>query len=644
MSHTRPNTNHIPNQSANNLANNSANQLPKHLSAFIWHFLKPYKAIVVLFIVSALFAGFWGPFNSLLIKSFINTLNTMTIKTSLDMASLYKIAGLLVLNFIIFDNVTWRTIEFLNYKYEARIKNQIISQTFDYVLGLSAQFFQDNLSGRIADQITTLANNIEIILHRVSVDFLRAASLLVIAFITAYSVNALFFYILLVWFVAFATFSIWMSKRLVQLSDTLASSESELSGQLVDVLANQANVRIFSQRRYEVGRMDQFFQLVQKAYQKKEVFILLLCCAQGAMIAVLMGLASFTLIHLYGKGLVSIGDFALILGVSMELGHMMWYTMFQVDQFNQALGKVKQSLNALLKLQDIQDKDEASPLVVDRGEIVFSDVGFQYRGGRTLFQNKSIRIPAGQKLGLVGYSGSGKSTFVNLILRLYDIDAGQILIDGQDLNGVTQESLRRAIGMIPQDPTLFHRSLMDNIRYGNINASDEEVIAASKKAHVHEFISFLSEGYASLVGERGVKLSGGQRQRIAIARAILKNAPILMLDEATSQLDSITEANIQDSLWELMQGKTTLVIAHRLSTLLHMDRILVFDKGHIVEDGSHAELLKLGGLYKTLWDAQVGGFLPDREKTERTENSKETEKTEKAEQTEKAEHTEVYHA
>ena len=212
---------------------------------------------------------------------------------------------------------------------------------------------------------------------------------------------------------------------------------------------------------------------------------------------------------------------------------------------------------------------------------------------------------------MVGYSGSGKSTFVNLILRLFEVTDGQILIDGQNIRDVTQDSLRSQIALIPQDPSLFHRTLMDNIRYGKIEATDNEVIEASKQAHAHEFIVKLPEGYDSLVGERGVKLSGGQRQRIAIARAILKNAPILILDEATSQLDSVTEIEIQQSLWELMQNKTSIVIAHRLSTLLHMDRILVFNQGRIVEDGTHAELLVAGGLYKTLWDAQVGGFLPN---------------------------------
>jgi ATP-binding cassette subfamily B protein len=584
------------------------NCIPKQLLPFTWHFLKPYKGTVILFILLALLAGFWGPFNSLLIKSFINTLAA---KTSQDLSSLYWIAGLLVLNFIVFDNITWRTLGYLNYKYEAVIKNQIISQTFEYVLGGSTQFFQDNLSGKIASQLTTLAENLETILYRVSVDFLRGASLLVVSFITAYFVNALFFYILFLWFIAFASFSIWMSARLVQLSDDHASAESQLSGQLVDSLANQSNIRIFSRKIYEVERMNTFFSLVQRAFQRKELFIVLLCCAQGGMIAVMIGLASITLIHLYGKGLVSIGDFALILGLSMELGHMMWYTMYQVDQFNQALGKARQSLNALVIPHEIQDKNNASPLVVTQGKIEFSNVKFHYQGGYSLFQNKSVTIEPGQKVGLVGYSGGGKSTFVNLILRLYEVVDGQILIDGTNVSNVTQESLRQAIAMIPQDPTLFHRSLMDNIRYGKTNASDEDVILASKKAHAHEFIRLLPGGYETLVGERGVKLSGGQRQRIAIARAILKNAPILILDEATSQLDSITESNIQESLWELMQGKTTLVVAHRLSTLLHMDRILVFDKGHIIEDGTHIELLNRGGLYKTLWDAQVGGFLPE---------------------------------
>jgi ATP-binding cassette subfamily B protein len=262
---------------------------------------------------------------------------------------------------------------------------------------------------------------------------------------------------------------------------------------------------------------------------------------------------------------------------------------------------------------DLTDATDAKDIHIIKGEIQFDHVSFTYKNTKTLFKDKSVTISPGQKVGLVGYSGGGKTTFVNLILRLYDVDNGCIQIDGQDIATVTQDSLRAHIGMIPQDSSLFHRSLMENIRYGRTDATDDEVIEAAKRAHAHEFIEQLPEGYASLVGERGIKLSGGQRQRIAIARAMLKNAPILILDEATSALDSVTEHVIQVAITDLMQGKTSLVIAHRLSTLLHMDRILVFDKGKIVEDGTHSELLAKAGLYKTLWDAQVGGFLGDGE-------------------------------
>lgn len=282
-----------------------------------------------------------------------------------------------------------------------------------------------------------------------------------------------------------------------------------------------------------------------------------------------------------------------------------------IQRFSEFMGNITQGLNIVLTPLGIADVPSAKELHVIKGQIAFDKVSFHHKGSEPLFDNMSIIIEPGQKIGLVGYSGGGKTTFCNLILRLYDVTDGRIAIDGHDIRDVTQDSLRANIGMIPQDPSLFHRTLMDNIRYGKSDATDAEVITAAKSAHADEFIVKLPQGYDSLVGERGVKLSGGQRQRVAIVRAMLKNAPILILDEATSQLDSVTERDIQDSLWNLMQAKTAIVIAHRLSTLLHMDRILVFDGGKIVEDGMHDELLACAGLYKTLWDAQVGGFLPE---------------------------------
>ena len=284
-----------------------------------------------------------------------------------------------------------------------------------------------------------------------------------------------------------------------------------------------------------------------------------------------------------------------------------------IDYLTDCIGKCNQSLKSLFVPLDLVDAPGATDIHITKGEIQFDHVDFSYKNTNPLFKNKSIIIPPGQKVGLVGYSGGGKTTFVNLILRLYDINGGRILIDGQDIATVTQDSLRAHIGMIPQDSSLFHRTLMDNIRYGRTDATEAEVNDAAKRAHAHEFIEQLPDGYASLVGERSIKLSGGQRQRIAIARAMLKNAPILILDEATSALDSVTEHVIQIAINDLMRDKTSLVIAHRLSTLLHMDRILVFDKGKIVEDGTHNELLTKAGVYKTLWDAQVGGFLGDGE-------------------------------
>jgi len=582
--------------------------LPKTLFPFIWHFLRTYKPVVTIYVVLAIAAGFWGPFNSIFIKQLINLLPNVT---GGDISILIFPASLIVVNFIVFDNFTWRGINYIWAKFVPVIQNRMIAETMDYVLSHSHQFYQNNLSGQLSKQIGNLMDGMTRIITFTAVNFLRGASLILTAFIAAYFANPIFCFILVIWFAFFAGASIWMSKKLVILSDAQASKESTVVGELVDSLSNHNNVRIFSRKIYENIRMIPFFSKQQKAYTATYLYSTVLSCIQGGLITVMMIFSTFFLVYLYGKGLVTIGDFALILGLSMETGHMMWYTMSEVDEFNKAVGRCKQSLISLMLPIEILDKPNAGTLRCHSGKITFDNVKFHYKGSETLFQNKSVEISQGQKVGLVGFSGGGKSTFVNLIMRFYDVTDGAILIDGQDIRDVTQDSLRENIAMIPQDPSLFHRSLMENIRYGRIDATDEEICAAAKKAHAHEFIEKLPQGYESLVGERGIKLSGGQRQRIAIARAILKNAPILILDEATSQLDSVTESLIQESLWELMQDKTTIVIAHRLSTLLHMDRILVFDKGKIVEDGTHNELLAKNGLYKSLWDAQVGGFLSD---------------------------------
>jgi len=289
----------------------------------------------------------------------------------------------------------------------------------------------------------------------------------------------------------------------------------------------------------------------------------------------------------------------------------LWYITFQLTIFVREKATVGNALKLIQQSHGLTDKKNAQPVQITQGEICFGDVTFSYQKNCTVFSQLNLIIPGGQRIGLVGYSGSGKSTFVNLILRFYDVQSGRILIDQQNIANVTQDSLRAQIAMIPQEPALFHRTLMENIRYGRLDATDEEVIEASRLAHCHEFIGKLDDGYNALVGERGVKLSGGQRQRIAIARAMLKNAPILILDEATSSLDSVTEKLIQESLHILMQGRTTIVVAHRLSTLSGLDRIIVFDKGAIIEEGTKEHLLNLHGHFAKLWNMQTEGFLAD---------------------------------
>jgi ATP-binding cassette, subfamily B, bacterial len=320
--------------------------------------------------------------------------------------------------------------------------------------------------------------------------------------------------------------------------------------------------------------------------------------------ALLKGGTVVLAVWLWRQERISVGDFVMAVSLSLLIiAEVRNLSRRFLDLF-EALGNVSEGVATIFKPHELADHREAADHEIARGSIEFENVDFRYAEGANVFSNLSLVIPAGQRVGLVGLSGSGKSTFVSLLLRLYDPQRGQIKVDGHDLRSMTQDSLHRQIGLIPQDPTLFHRSLRENIRYGRTSASNAEVEQAALRAHAHEFIAALPEGYDAMVGERGVKLSGGQRQRIAIARVMLKDAPLLVLDEATASLDSLTEQAIQLALDDAMQGKTVVVIAHRLSTIAHLDRILVFARGQVVEDGDHQTLLAKGGAYAALWSAQ----------------------------------------
>lgn len=585
------------------------NNIHQSVSRFICNFLKPYKFWVVAYVVFAVLSGLWSVLNAVLIKVIVDTITLATSDKDTLQILLWP-SILFLLNLLSFD-IFWRCHDFVNYRVQPLIKNDIIEHSFSYIGKQAYQFFQNNFAGKISSNINILASGVNDALTIVPHFIIACSVQLIGSLIAMYYVNPQFCWGLIVWAISFLAVSLKYSQRIILLSSKLANSESEVSGVIVDSIGNSQSVRMFARNEFELSSLRKPLLIMRDKYRDKVSFLIKFNIVQGLSIIILMGFMLYTLIKLRTVGYITIGDFALVLTLGVDVAWSVWWLTEQATTMIDALGRCKNSLNSLFLPLEIEDKPNATILTVTAGRIEFDAVHFSYPGSEPLFQNKSLVIESGQKVGLVGYSGSGKTTFVNLILRLYDLDSGRILIDGQNINEVTQASLHSAIGMIPQDPSLFHRSLRDNILYGDLSASEHELITAAKRAHAHEFINQLPEKYDSLVGERGVKLSGGQRQRIAIARAMLKNAPILILDEATSQLDSVTEHKIQESLWDLMQGKTSIIIAHRLSTLLHMDRILVFERGKIIGDGTHQQLLEKNRLYKTLWDAQVGGFLPD---------------------------------
>ncbi len=571
------------------------------LPEYFWSFYKPYKWHVFILLLFAIVLGFNGFINSYLTKIIIDSLVDLDNQSRI-LDGIFWPAIFIFLHMEVYS-ISWRVLDYIRLKTTPVIRNNIVNHAFGYIHNQSQSFFENSLSGALANNISILADNIDLISKTIFIHITRGIIQVLVAFISMYFVHPIFSFALIIWAFTFIFISLKFSRKILILSDEYAKNQSEVSGRVVDSIANFTNVKIFARKSFESFNLAKSLNIMKKRYEHREWFLIKFHYLQGLSITILMGFMLYVLIQFRINGNVTIGDFVFILGLTV-------YVTEYVDQINDSAGKCRQALKAIFTTIKIRDKEGATDLVVTNGKIVFDEVHFQYKDTVPLFQSKSITIGPKQKIGLVGYSGGGKSTFISLLLRLHDIDSGKILID-QNIQEVTQDSLHESMAVIPQDPFLFHRTLMENIRYGKIDSTDDEVIKAAKYANIHEFINGLPQGYDSLVGERGVKLSGGQKQRIALARVILKDAPILILDEATSQLDSITENMIKTALDKFMQDKTTIVIAHRLSTLLKMDRILVFDKGKIIEDGTHKELLKAKKLYSKLWNAQTGDFLID---------------------------------
>ena len=493
------------------------------------------------------------------------------------------------------------------------LRRRIRRDLFTYLQHHSQRYFLGNFAGSLANRIAETALGSAQVLWTMLFDFWPlivsfGASLWVLA-----NVDTGLAGVLGAWVTGYVGISFALSLRARRLARDYAAARSLVSGKIVDSVTNIMNAKLFARRDFERQYLEGFLDFEVGRARRVFWFMEAIRWFQfTAAMGLMLGMVAYA-IQLWSDGRMTAGEFAMSASLSLLLIEQARGLSRKFLDFFEYLGNVSDGVGMIVRPHEVLDQAEAQALQPTAGAIDIAQLNFAYVDNRPVFRQLNLHIPGGQKVGFVGYSGSGKSTLLNLLLRLYEPQAGAIRIDGQDIAQATQEGLRRAIAMIPQDPMLFHRSLMENIRYGRLDASDDEVIAAASKAHAHDFILETEDGYDSLVGERGVKLSGGQRQRIALARAILKDAPILLLDEATSALDSVTERHIQNSLAELMQGKTVLVVAHRLSTLARLDRIVVFHHGEIIEDGSPAELLAREGHYARMWAMQAGGFLPEDE-------------------------------
>ena len=575
----------------------------------IWlSFFKPHAFQIMILVVLMIALGTVPCMDSLLLKYFVDQATELSQSNTTDFVSQMMIWAIFYGVWWELWNVVWRIYDYTYLKVIPQIKSTVIDNFFEYIQHHSYKFFQHNLAGYITDRIMQAFSASEAIFAKMNEIILRSSISIIVSLITMYYINPIFALIYVTWLIIFSMISIYFSKTIKYYSIKYSQGKATVAGKIVDAISNIIPIRMFAMHRYESRYLKKYTQSVCQRDQDMQWFMFKLRYVLGTLTSGMIVLMVYYLIKLKGDHQITVGDFVAIIGLCNALSGSIWDLVQELGDFFEEFGSFAQSVH-LLNTQEILNAKNATTLSVKSGRIVFDSVTFKYKEEKQLFEGKSVIIPAKQHVGLVGFSGSGKTTFVSLINRLYDVNEGQILIDDQNIKLVTQESLHRSISFIPQEPVLFHRTIYENIQYGLEGASKEEIYDAAKKAHIHDVIESLPNKYDTLCGERGSTLSGGQRQRVVIARAILKNAPILILDEATSALDTLTEKNIQASLQYLMQNKTVLVIAHRLSTLLDMDRILVFENGKIVQDGTHSKLLEPGTVYYNLWNSQLKGFI-----------------------------------
>ena len=492
-----------------------------------------------------------------------------------------------------------------------RLRQRTTQNLFTYLQYHSVRYFGEHFAGGLAHRITETAVSVNHTTWSILCDFWPITVTFAVSVGLLVNVHQDLGLFVAAWVLVYIVSSFLLAKRCQPYAKEFAAARSLVNGKIVDSVTNILNAKLFARLAYERAYLNEYLEKELKTSRKTFWFMERIRWFQFIAAAILKIGTIYYGLTLWESGVISVADFTMSIGLALLIISDAKNLTRRFLEFFEYVGNVSNGVETIIRNHEIIDAADAKPLFIRQGQVEFKQVSFAYDADRLVFNNLNVLIKPGERVGLVGLSGSGKSTFVSLILRNYQLQSGRIVIDDVDIATVTQDSLHEQISLIPQDPSLFHRSLKENIAYGKLNASDEEVIAAAKLAHADEFISTMNQGYDALVGERGVKLSGGQRQRIAIARVMLKDAPILILDEATASLDSVTEKTIQENLESVMGKKTVIAIAHRLSTIAHLDRILVFDQGQIVEDGSHEDLLHRKGLYHQLWARQAGGFLPE---------------------------------
>ncbi|MBX2866698.1 ABC transporter ATP-binding protein/permease [Candidatus Kaiserbacteria bacterium] len=583
-------------------------QIPKTPFHFMWHVTKPHKwwgIVAMLFVTLAASTSNASPY---LFKLMIDGVAGGA--THADQVEALMKWGTLYIGLIILMWVLWRASGFIGMVWIVRARTEGYQRLYTYMTRHSHSYFSDRFAGSVSAKVTHAAEGTSKFIEHIMWGYYERIIGLIISAVLMSLTNVWIGAIFVGLIILLVLINIpWVKHRrpyVVSYTETL----SAFKGFGVDMVTNIAAVRQYARTNRELenlaGRLETLEEKDFKQWRLSEWSLVF----NNILIVGALGAIMGMMIMLFSNGSISSGDVVLVLTLIFASSGSLTFIGNAMAGATRQYGEIEEGLDAILIPHEVADGAKAKTLTVTEGAIEWKDVDFSFESNK-VFDHFSLTIKPGERIGLVGPSGAGKTTFVSLLLRQHDVHAGEIRIDGQNIGAVTQDSLRENIAVVPQEPLLFHRSIRENIAYGNPHATEEEIVAVAKKAQAHDFITALSDGYDTLVGERGIKLSGGQKQRVAIARAMLKDAPILILDEATSALDSESEVAIQKALHELMEGKTVIAVAHRLSTLREMDRILVLEGGKIVEDGNHMELTQSSGTYARLWEHQAGGFLQE---------------------------------